>query len=286
MRRVVVSSFATLDHVMTTITPGVTRGTSAARVITGAWPRPGGAAYYAARPLTAQGYSVHPLTQIGDDANGDAYRAACRSAGIAIEGLAIRRGGRSATCVLVYHADGGYSCLLDSGSPLATDLSRDQASLVDRADLVILAAAPAETTSAIVERLTAAQTVAWILKDDPACFPVALREVLAARADFIFCNAAERHLVPQARAPHQRSPWIIETRGADSILVENSTARAEVPVHRVETIDATGAGDTLCGAMLAHWLAGNIDIATAVKRATIDVGKRLMERVPRRFSTA
>jgi 2-dehydro-3-deoxygluconokinase len=46
-------------------------------------------------------------------------------------------------------------------------------------------------------------------------------------------------------------------------LATTDGVRARIPVHRVEVVDATGAGDTFCGSFLARMLAGDDPEAAA-----------------------
>ena len=49
---------------------------------------------------------------------------------------------------------------------------------------------------------------------------------------------------------------------ADGCLIATPQKRFRLPAHRVEAVDATGAGDTFDGAFLARLLAGD-DLETA-----------------------
>jgi ribokinase len=277
-KRAVLSGYATLDHVMTTAASEVDAGTTPVRIVAGAWPRAAGAALYAARRLAAYGHLAHPLVAIGSDAGGEAYLRACRSAGVATDGITVQHGGRSPTCVLLYHHDGRYTCLLDGGTPPPDTLSVGQATLVAKADLVAIAAGPPAATAAILAHVRPAQTVAWIVKDDPACFPESLRHALTARADFIFYNAAERALVDLAGPASCRKQWRIETHGANGVVLQDGQTSVHLPVARVETEDPTGAGDTLAGSVLAQTLSGKADVAAAVAQAMTEVRDMLSNR--------
>ena len=277
-KRAVVSSFATLDYVMTTAAPAVEAGTTPGRIVASAWPRAGGAAFYAARRLAAYGHMAHPLVAIGSDAGGGAFLRACRSDGVATDGITVQHGGRSPTCVLLYHQGGPYTCLLDCGTSPPAAPSVDQAALIAQADLVAIAAGPPATTAAILAQVRPAQTVAWIVKDDPACFPESLRRDLTARADFIFFNAAERALVDLARPNFCRKQWMIETHGANGVVMQQGRTSAHLPVTRVAAEDPTGAGDTLAGSVLAQILSGKEDVAEALSQAITEVREMLSNR--------
>ena len=247
LKRAVLSSYATLDHVMTTAAPAIGTGTTPVRMVAGAWPSAGGAAFYAAARLAAYGHVARPLVTIGSDVGGDAYLSACRSHGVAVDGITVQPGGRSPTCVLLHHYDGPYTCLLDGGTPPPVALSVDQAALINDADLVVIAAGPPTTTAAVLARVRPGQIVAWIVKADPTCFTEPLCRDLIARADFIFYNAAERALVDVGGPAFCRKQLRIETHGANGVMLHDGNVSVHQPVARVETQDPTGAGDTLAG---------------------------------------
>ena len=45
--------------------------------------------------------------------------------------------------------------------------------------------------------------------------------------------------------------------GADGVLASDGRSRQLIPGHKVECVDATGAGDCFCGACLARLAAGD-----------------------------
>jgi 2-dehydro-3-deoxygluconokinase len=61
-------------------------------------------------------------------------------------------------------------------------------------------------------------------------------------------------------------PTVLLKCGADGCLVATREARTRIPAHRVAAVDATGAGDTFAGALLARLLAGD-DVVTAARYA-------------------
>ena len=142
--RVAVAGFATLDYVVRVEGDFTGRGTLPMRQgAADAWPRAGGATLYASAALAAAGVAVAPLTWIGDDADGLAYRQACRRAGVRLEGVAIGAGAPSTRCLLIYNADGSYGCLLRSG-PAA--LTAAQLDLAAHAPWLAISAGPVSYT--------------------------------------------------------------------------------------------------------------------------------------------
>jgi 2-dehydro-3-deoxygluconokinase len=61
-------------------------------------------------------------------------------------------------------------------------------------------------------------------------------------------------------------PTVLLKCGAAGCLVATREARTRIPAHRVAAVDATGAGDTFAGALLARLLVGD-DVVTAARYA-------------------
>lgn len=249
----VVAGFATIDYVVRVEGDFSGRGTLLMRG--GAWPRAGGAALYASAALARAGVVAAPLTWIGDDADGEAYRAAC----VALDGVAVTPGAPSTRCLLIYNTDGTYGCLLRPGPAELTDA---QLRLVAEADWLVVAAGP----PAILHRLLDLEgpRLAWIAKDDPACFPPDLVARLTARARVVFCNAGERDWLESGRTgPVPAGQILFETRGGEGVHVEAGGEAFDLPVTPLTVDDATGAGDTFAGAALAALITGGSPRAAA-----------------------
>nr|WP_295107431.1 carbohydrate kinase family protein [uncultured Caulobacter sp.] len=246
MVRVVVAGFATIDYVVQV--EGVFTGRGTRLMREAAWPRAGGAALYASAALAKAGVAAAPLTWVGDDADGEAYRAAC----VSDEGVAVMPDAPSTRCLLIYNADGTYGCLLRPGPAALTEA---QIGLAAEAEWLVIAAGPPEITARLLD--LQGPRLAWIAKDDPACFPPELVARLTARAEVIFCNAGERAWLEAGRgSPSPAGQILFETRGADGVHVEAGGEVFDLPVTPLKVEDATGAGDTFAGATLASLVAG------------------------------
>ena len=273
VKEAAVSGFATLDYVMTTARP--LAGAESIRATThtaNGWPQAGGAALYASKRIALNGHKAAPIVHVGPDKNGRMFKAACFEAGLDIAGIETQQSGRTPCCVLVYHECGGYSCFLDAGNLENYRLSRQQLGQIERADLIVVAAAPRGQTEAVLALAAPHQTVAWILKDDPECFPRYLREKLSARADIIFCNESERGLIFPSDRPGQ---ILVETKGSDGVTLSRGGqhwTRASTPL---EVADATGAGDTLAGEVLSQIMSGETDFNSALDCGN-DAARRLL----------
>lgn len=247
MVRVAVAGFATIDYVVQV--EGVFTGRGTRLMCEAAWPRAGGAALYASAALAKAGVAAAPLTWVGDDVDGAAYRAAC----VSTEGVAVMPGAPSTRCLLIYNADGTYGCLLRPGPAALTDA---QLRLAAEAEWLVIAAGPPEIATGLLD--LDGPRVAWIAKDDPACFPPDLVARLTGRAEVIFCNAGERAWLEAGRNGSAPAGQILfETRGADGVHVEAAGETFDLPVMPLTVEDATGAGDTFAGAALAALIGGD-----------------------------
>lgn len=255
MSLVMVAGFATIDYVARAEGDFTGRGTLTMRAGSDdAWPRAGGAALYAGAALARAGVAAGPLTWIGDDADGEAYRAACRSSGLALDGVATFSGASSTRCLLIYNADGTYGCLLRPGRAELTEVQRE---LAAGAAWLAVAAGPPEILHRLLDAMAPTARLAWIAKDDPACFPPGLVDRLTRRADVLFCNAGERAWLEAGReGPAPAGQALFETRGADGVRVEAAGEAFTLPVAPLTVDDATGAGDTFAGGALAALIGG------------------------------
>lgn len=264
MVRVAVAGFATIDYVVRVDGDFTGRGTRLMHEA--AWPRAGGAALYASAALARAGVATAPLTWIGDDADGEAYRAAC----VSLEGVAVMPGAPSTRCLLIYNADGSYGCLLRPGPAALTDA---QARMAAEAEWLVIAAGPPDITVRLLD--LEVPRLAWIAKDDPACFSPDLVARLTARAEAVFCNAGERAWLEAGRAaPRPPGQVLFETRGAEGVHIQAPGEIFDIPVTPLTVEDATGAGDTFAGAALAALIGGGS--AKAAAEAGIAAAGRLL----------
>jgi ribokinase len=238
------------------------------------WPRPGGCHFYAAVPVARAGGAPALITWIGDDAMGTLYRTCCGEEGIGVQGV-ISIPGATPLCFLIYQPDGSCGCLFDFGMSGRVAITPEQERLIAAADLVCITVGPAAASMRALELIHPEATVAWITKNDPASFIPPLREMLARRAQFIFCNARERAWVDEVTGERPADQVIIQTGGAEAVQVHRSGSVTHLAVNALRMHDTTGAGDTLAGGALAAILHGETDIVRAVREG-IDAAYELL----------
>jgi ribokinase len=273
----IVAGYATVDFAARVSQPLQGPGTrTAVALARDRWPSAGGAALYASRCIAAAGHQAHPLAILGDDSNGAIYLQACDAANLSHTALVCTAEVRTPWCVLLYHDDGSYTCVLDHGDVNEQPLSAAQLSLAGSADLVCVAAGPVCASEQLLETIADSTLLAWIAKDDPNCFPDSLGARLARRADIVFCNSAERAMLNRARSHGYRANQsVIETRGSQGVVIDNGGAVIELTCDPLQVTDTTGAGDTLAGEVLAALLSGVPTMEDAARRG-IDAARALL----------
>ncbi|MCW4590875.1 carbohydrate kinase family protein [Gluconacetobacter entanii] len=262
MNGVAILGYASMDHVLALEgPPALGRTTHVTRRDAAAWGRPGGAPYFVARAMAAAGVAhPAPVSWIGDDADGAAYRAAVARCGADDRGLAVIAGGRTPLTMMVYDPTGECMCLYDALEHAAgTDIvTPAQADLIATARCMCLTVAPAQATRAALALCADTARVAWVAKHDARALPDDLLRAVAGRADIIFFSETEGPLVRDAlaAAAPRAGRMLVETHGPRGAVLEMADGRtARPPVAALRVDDPCGAGDTLAGGMLAHLLA-------------------------------
>ena len=245
-----------------------------------AFPRPGGCALYAARPMSAHGHAVSIVTWVGADEHGEQFKTWTARYGVQTEGIATLAGGKTPIAFMIYQEDGSCGCLFDPGMLGGEALSAQQEAIIAAADLFCFTVGPAHTTQRALALLSDDCKIAWVMKKDANAYPEALRAQLAARADYIFCNRQERDWVDQALGAHAPSEptLVIETAGPDPVKAWRDHDRVEVPVPTLSFEDASGAGDTPAGGCLASLINGESDLRQVVHAGVTQATELLRSR--------
>jgi 2-dehydro-3-deoxygluconokinase len=251
-------------------------------------PRPDGAVHYleghggdtsnAAVAAARQGASVGYITAIGTDAPGDSFIAMWAREGV--DSSTVIRTDRALTGVyFVTHDDGGHHFLhYRKDSPAAlyapADLPRDaiaaakllyvsgisQGISASAADAVFAAIDIARAHGVKVAYDTNYRPKLW----SPARAAAVMHAAIA-RADYVFPGLEDALTLTgladaDAIVDFYRALGggiVVLRMGAQGAYLAEGTRRVRIPGHRVQAVDATGAGDTFCGAFLARVLAGD-----------------------------
>lgn len=231
-----------------------------------------------------QGASVGILARLGRDAFGDAFVALWRGEGIDVE--LVQRDEEAPTGVyfIDYGPEGHRFSYLRSGSA-ATRLGPDllpRDALANARMLHVSGITQAISTAscdAVFAAIDLAREHGVSVAYDPnlrlKLWPLerARAIVLAtvAKVDYLLPSEDDAATLLGTRDRDESVDRLLELGarrvvlklGADGALVADRHARTHVPAHRVEAVDATGAGDTFDGAFLTRILAGDEPVEAA-----------------------
>jgi 2-dehydro-3-deoxygluconokinase len=248
----------------------------------------GGDTSNAAIAAARQGARVGYITAIGKDAPGDSLMALW--AREAVDTATVTRTERALTGVyFVTHDERGHHFLYyrkDSPAALyaSADLPREAlvgakiffASGISQG---ISASAADAVFAAIAQVRGAGGKVAYDTNYRPRLWPpvraAAVMHAAIAQADYVFPGLEDVVVLTDLTDPDtildfylRLGPRVVLLKmGEDGAYLGMPDRRVRIPAHKVATVDATGAGDTLCGAFLARALAG--DTAEAAARYAV-----------------
>jgi 2-dehydro-3-deoxygluconokinase len=251
-------------------------------------PRADGAVHYleghggdtsnAAVAAARHGASVGYITAIGQDAPGDSFMAMWAREGV--DTATVRRTGRALTGVyFVTHDAGGHHFLhYRKGSPAALygpdDLPRaaiaaarmlfvsgiSQGISTSTADAVFAAIDVARQHGVKVAYDTNYRPRLW-----PAVRAAAVMHAAIAQADYVFPGMEDAFVLTGLSEPDAILDFylrlgckvVVLKMGEGGAYLADGAGRVRIAPHAVRAVDATGAGDTFCGAFLARTLAGD-----------------------------
>jgi len=244
----------------------------------------GGDTSNAAIAAARQGARVGYITAIGQDAPGDSLMALWAREGV--DTATVTRTDRALTGVyfVTHDAHGHHFLHYRKDSPAAlytpTDLPRQaiagarlffasgisQGISASAADAVFAAIALARGAGAKVAYDTNYRPRLW-----PPARAAAVMHAAIAQADYVFPGMEDVVVLTGLTDPDaildfylRLGPDVVLLKmGEDGAYLGLPDRRIRVPAHPVAAVDATGAGDALCGAFLARTLAGDAPEAAA-----------------------
>ena len=264
---VVVTGYASLDYAMRLDSPPEPDRTTTILCRAAEWPRLGGSPAYVAAALVAAGArDAAPISWVGDDAEGAAYRSGLEALGVRTDGIATAPG-RTPVCILAYQPDGRCHCLYDPGLTAQAGLNEPQRALVDAADAICVTVGPTRATWETLRRARPDAVLVWAVKADPRAVPSDLAAALAARADVVVFSRGEADFAARAYAAAGTPAGgrlRIETRGQEGAAYMKNGETGIVSADPVDAEDSTGAGDAFVGGFLSAWMK-RADPETAVE---------------------
>jgi 2-dehydro-3-deoxygluconokinase len=238
---------------------------------------------------TRMGARCGYVTQLGDDVFGDELLALWQREGIDTRSVVRVAGGVTGIYFVTHGAQGHRFSYRRAGSAasLMTPHSLG-AGVIESASWLhvsgisqAISSSACDTVFEAIARARAAGTrVSHDLNFRPALWPApralaTLRATLA-QCDLFFPSVDEIQALTGLTQPadivhwshDQGARWVALKLGARGCLVSAGDTTAEVPPHRVQPVDATGAGDCFAGAMLARLAAGD-ELAQAARVANV-----------------
>jgi 2-dehydro-3-deoxygluconokinase len=243
----------------------------------------GGDTSNAAIAAARSGASVGYITAIGTDAPGDSFMALWAREGVATDTVIRRPGAQTGLYVVTHDAGGHHFTFYRSGSAAAQYRPQDvpqeaigaarilhvsgisQAISESACDAVFHAMHLARTAGARVSYDTNLRLRLW-----PAARAAAVIHAAIAMADIALPSLDDATALTGRSEPDavvdfylRLCPLVLLKCGAAGCIVATRDERSRIPAHRVQAVDATGAGDAFAGALLARLLAGDDPLAAA-----------------------
>jgi 2-dehydro-3-deoxygluconokinase len=244
----------------------------------------GGDTSNAAIAAARQGASVGYITAIGQDAPGDSFMALWALEGI--DTTTVRRTGQALTGVyFVTHDSRGHHFLhyrKDSPAALYGPADLPEAAIAAARILYVSGISQGISSSAADAVFRAIEIarghgvkVAYDTNYRPKLWPPAraasVMHAAMAVADFAFPGMEDAQVLTGLTEPGAILDFylrlgcgvVVLKMGDAGAWVADADRRVRIPPHAIQAVDATGAGDTFCGAFLARVLAGDAPEAAA-----------------------
>ena len=223
----------------------------------------GGKGQNQAVAATRAGAETAFIGALGDDAFGGAIRAGLAAAGIDTAGVR-QVSAPTGTALIAVDDSGENTIIVEAGANSLLDLGDgDAAAIAGARALVMQLEIPLDTVTRAAALARAAGTRV-ILNAAP------IRELpteLLANVDILVVNEHEGAFLARGGDVSALAPVVIVTLGAEgAVAYQRGEPEIRVPAPRVSAVDATGAGDTFCGA-LAALLAEGSPLGSAVRFA-------------------
>jgi len=231
-----------------------------------------------------QGAKGGYITRVGDDEFGRMLLRLWREEGVDTEGVGIDPA--AATGVyFVHHGEAGHAfSYLRAGSAASRIQPGDVApALIRRARFLhvsgISQAISASATDTVFHAVDAARAAGVVVTYDPnlrlKLWPLArARAIVLATipmADYFLPSFEDAQLLSGLDDPHANMDWchahgarvVIFKLGEQGSWVSEGGRRTRITAHRIDAVDATGAGDCFDGTLLARLAAGDDTVSAA-----------------------
>ena len=228
----------------------------------------------AARSGARTGY----VTRIGDDEFGRMFLALWRAEGVDTRGVALDAGAHTGVYFVTHGPRGHAFSYLRAGSAasrmrpqdLPLELLREARFVHASGISMAISACAADTVLAAFDAARAAgATVSFDSNLRPGLWPLARARALigaaAGMAGVFFTSMDDARALSGMEDADAMLDWahglgarsVLLMRGAGGAIASDGAKRERIAGVKVETVDATGAGDCFCGATLARLAAGD-----------------------------
>jgi 2-dehydro-3-deoxygluconokinase len=218
------------------------------------------------------------ITRLGDDEFGRMFRALWQAEGVDTRGVATDPQAHTGVYFVSHGAQGHVFNYLRAGSAASRMRPIDlPLELVRGAKFVhasgISMAISASASDAVLAAFEAARAAGAKVSFDSnlrlKLWPIARARAMigaaAALADYFFPSIDDARALSGVEDAEANLAWahrlgakhVFLKLGAEGVIASDGTRRERIGGHRVDAVDATGAGDCFCGAALARLAAGD-----------------------------
>jgi sugar/nucleoside kinase (ribokinase family) len=237
-------------------------------------PHWGGCAFNIAVGMARMGLQAGIIGTLGDDAEGRSYLQWLRENRVDSSAVTLQQGGTTPISNLYYDPAGTSVCYYLPGASRQPGDAGPQSDILARTDWLVLAVAPAELTTRLLDMAEQARRtkdgahravhIAWSVKADVQAHPPDLIERLLAVSRLIFLNRDELRFIGEATGRSTVEEilslgpkMVVLTMGAQGSCVATRRGTLEVPAAPVRKVmDTTGSGDAYVSGFLAAFIRG------------------------------
>lgn len=208
------------------------------------------------------GASTAFIGALGDDGFGGSIREGLAADGIDSRGVRVVDAA-TGTALIAVDDSGENTIIVEAGANALLDLRDRDVAAISAADVLVMQLEIPLTTVLRAASAARAASTRVLLNAAPIC---ELPAELLADVDILIVNEHEGAFLAKDGLVSALAPVVIVTLGAAGAVLYEGDAELRVPAPLVAAVDATGAGDTFCGALAAR-LAEGADLDGALRFA-------------------
>ena len=198
---------------------------------------------------------------VGEDAWGAMLREALVNDGVDVTALATVPDPTGTAHITVQESGENSIIVVPGANARVTTLSEEAARLIRSAAALVMQFELPQPVLLDACRLARAHGVRTILTPAPVLEPLPglleLIDILVLNEHEATLLSGEREITEAARVLSRTSTVITTLGDRGCLLAEHGEIVAQLPAHRVDAVDSTGAGDTFVGVCVARLVAGD-----------------------------